>query len=118
MLALPQARILWQQREQIMMQQRRNYDRNGRLVRTRNGSFRVKWLDCVASQRLRKLKNVVLSRRSPGHARRPQARQVVARLQKLADIARADLGDKLTKTKGAGVRPAAKLQKGDARLSW
>ncbi|MEC8653413.1 MAG: sulfatase [Planctomycetota bacterium] len=44
--------------------------------------------------------------------------EVVARLQKLADIARADLGDKLTKTEGAGVRPAAKLQKGDARLSW
>ena len=44
--------------------------------------------------------------------------KVVARLQALADAARADLGDKLTKKKGAGVRPAAKLQKGDARLTW
>ena len=40
------------------------------------------------------------------------------RLQELADAARADLGDKLTKTKGAGIRPAAKLEKGDARLTW
>ena len=44
--------------------------------------------------------------------------EVVARLQALADAARADLGDKLTKTKGAGIRPAAKLEKGDARLTW
>ena len=32
--------------------------------------------------------------------------------------ARADLGDKLTKKNGAGIRPAAKLKKGDARLTW
>lgn len=44
--------------------------------------------------------------------------EVVARLQKLADAARQDLGDKLTKTKGKGIRPAGRLQKGDARLTW
>lgn len=43
---------------------------------------------------------------------------VVARLQRLADDARADLGDKLTKTKGRGVRPAGRLREGDARLVW
>ncbi|MFN3243903.1 MAG: sulfatase [Planctomycetota bacterium] len=44
--------------------------------------------------------------------------EVVARLQKLADAARQDLGDKLTKTKGSGIRPAGRLQQGDARLTW
>jgi len=44
--------------------------------------------------------------------------EVVARLQKLADAARADLGDKLTKTKGAGIRGAGRLQEGDAQLVW
>lgn len=44
--------------------------------------------------------------------------EVVARLQRLADLARADLGDKLTKTKGTGIRPAGRLQEGDARLVW
>ena len=43
---------------------------------------------------------------------------VVQRLQKLAELARRDLGDTLTKTKGAGVRPAARLQEGDPRLTW
>jgi arylsulfatase A-like enzyme len=43
---------------------------------------------------------------------------VARRLSQLAAVARLDLGDKLTKTKGGGIRPAAKLQKGDARLSW
>ncbi len=43
---------------------------------------------------------------------------VVARLQKLADAARAELGDTLTKTKGTGARPAGRLQDGDARLVW
>jgi len=43
---------------------------------------------------------------------------VVARLQRLAEAARADLGDKLTNVKGDGIRPAAKLQEGDARLVW
>jgi hypothetical protein len=44
--------------------------------------------------------------------------EVVARLQRLADRARADLGDKLTKAKGSGIRPAGKLREGDARLVW
>ncbi|MAD33938.1 MAG: arylsulfatase [Planctomycetes bacterium] len=43
---------------------------------------------------------------------------VVARLQALADAARDDLGDKLTKAKGRGVRPAAKLTQSDERLVW
>ncbi len=40
----------------------------------------------------------------------------VARLKKLAEIARADLGDKLTKRKGAGVRPVGRLGPDDERL--
>jgi hypothetical protein len=43
---------------------------------------------------------------------------VVARLQALADAARKDLGDKLTKVKGNGIRPAGQLGKGDKRLTW
>ncbi|MAG56638.1 MAG: arylsulfatase [Planctomycetes bacterium] len=43
---------------------------------------------------------------------------VVARLQKLAEIARDDLGDRLTKRPGKGVRPAGKLLRGDTRLKW
>ena len=35
--------------------------------------------------------------------------QVVERLSKLADEVRSDLGDKLTRTKATGVRPAEKL---------
>ncbi|MCC9604566.1 sulfatase [Blastopirellula sp. JC732] len=35
---------------------------------------------------------------------------VVARLQKLADEARADLGDGLTKTKGSGLRPVGRVK--------
>ena len=42
--------------------------------------------------------------------------EVVARLQQLAEAARKDLGDTLTKTKGAGVRPPGRLGDGDARL--
>lgn len=44
--------------------------------------------------------------------------EVVARLLRLADAARADLGDTLTKTAGQGVRPAGKLTADDARLHW
>ena len=44
--------------------------------------------------------------------------EVVARLQKLADKAREDLGDRLTKAKGKGIRPAAKLRPDDAKLVW
>ncbi|EAQ79656.1 arylsulfatase A (precursor) [Blastopirellula marina DSM 3645] len=36
--------------------------------------------------------------------------EVVARLQKLGDEARADLGDGLTKTKGAGLRPVGRVK--------
>ncbi|UUO08845.1 sulfatase [Blastopirellula sp. J2-11] len=36
--------------------------------------------------------------------------EVVARLQKLGDQARADLGDGLTKTKGAGLRPVGRVK--------
>lgn len=41
---------------------------------------------------------------------------VVARLQTAAAAARAELGDRLTGVQGAGVRPAGKLEPGDARL--
>lgn len=42
---------------------------------------------------------------------------IVARLQDAAEVARADLGDKLTKRMGAGVRPAGKIQDGDQLLN-
>ena len=44
--------------------------------------------------------------------------EVVERLQRLAQAAREDLGDKLTKTQGNGIRPAARLGPTDARLIW
>jgi arylsulfatase A-like enzyme len=47
-----------------------------------------------------------------------QHADVVARLQQLADRARADLGDTLTQAIGRGVRPAGRLEDGDERLSW
>ena len=43
---------------------------------------------------------------------------VVARLQKLAEEARADLGDTAQKRKGSGVRPAGQLQSGDEKHDW
>ncbi len=42
----------------------------------------------------------------------------VERLKKYAEKAREDLGDKLTKRKGTGIRPAARLTKDDKRLLW
>ena len=44
--------------------------------------------------------------------------EVVARLQELAEQARKDLGDKLTKRTGDGVRPVGRLGPGDAELRW
>ena len=44
--------------------------------------------------------------------------EVVARLQAHADQARGDLGDRLTNTKGAGVRPHGRLGPDDERLMW
>ena len=44
--------------------------------------------------------------------------EIVLRLQKLADAARLDLGDTLTKVKGNGIRPAGQLGPDDAILSW
>lgn len=44
--------------------------------------------------------------------------KVVARLQRLADEARKDLGDTLTKVKGSGIRPPGKLKPDDPRLQW
>ena len=49
---------------------------------------------------------------------REQHADIVARLQKLADAAREDLGDRLRKMPGSGVRPVGKLQPGDERLTW
>ena len=44
--------------------------------------------------------------------------EIVARLQRLAEAAREDLGDTLTEAKGKGRRPAGKLGPDDARLDW
>ncbi len=44
--------------------------------------------------------------------------EIVARLQKYAEAAREDLGDRLKKRKGQGARPAGRLQKDDPRLTW
>lgn len=43
---------------------------------------------------------------------------VVERLEQMAEMARAELGDSLTQRKGAGVREHGVLSAGDARLSW
>jgi arylsulfatase A len=48
-------------------------------------------------------------------ARHPE---VVAAINKLADRARAELGDSATKQKGSGVRPAGHLAPGDPRFDW
>ena len=44
--------------------------------------------------------------------------EIVTRLQQLASDARDDLGDRLNKRAGKGIRPAGKLQPGDPRLVW
>ena len=44
--------------------------------------------------------------------------QVVAALEQIAEQARLDLGDKLTKRKGKGIRPVGRLADGDQRLEW
>jgi arylsulfatase A len=44
--------------------------------------------------------------------------EVVTQLQQLADAARQDLGDTLTKVKGNGIRPAGKLEADDPLLVW
>jgi len=43
---------------------------------------------------------------------------IVARLSAAAEVARADLGDKLTKKTGNGTRPIGELTGDDERLSW
>ncbi len=44
--------------------------------------------------------------------------EIVARLQQLAEQARDDLGDKLNKRPGSGIRPAGKMTPDDERLTW
>lgn len=44
--------------------------------------------------------------------------EVVARLEKLADVAREQLGDKLTKREGTARRPPGRLGPDDERLVW
>lgn len=44
--------------------------------------------------------------------------EIVARLEKLADQARADLGDTLRKMKGPGIRGPGRLTASDERLVW
>jgi arylsulfatase A len=44
--------------------------------------------------------------------------EIVARLSAAADAWRADLGDKLTKNQGKGVRPSGKLSDGEPMLIW
>jgi len=57
-------------------------------------------------------------RNDPGETTdvKDQHPDILARLQRAADVARADLGDRLTNTEGSGVRPAGRLQPGDAEL--
>ncbi len=43
---------------------------------------------------------------------------VVRRLEKAAQAARSDLGDKLTKTQGEGIRPTGRMTETDPRLKW
>jgi arylsulfatase A len=44
--------------------------------------------------------------------------EVVARIKKLADRMRADLGDSLTGQEGTGRRPAGELDPGEPRFHW
>lgn len=44
--------------------------------------------------------------------------EVVERLQRYVQAAREDLGDRLTGAKGSGIRPAGRLENGDAQLVW
>jgi arylsulfatase A-like enzyme len=44
--------------------------------------------------------------------------EIVAEIQALADVMRADLGDSQTKHPGAGLRAAGQLQPGDLRFNW
>jgi arylsulfatase A-like enzyme len=44
--------------------------------------------------------------------------EVLARLMRLAQVAREDLGDRLTGEEGRGIRPAGRLGEGDTRLKW
>ncbi len=44
--------------------------------------------------------------------------EIVQRLKDLAEVARADLGDKLTKRKGDGIRGPGRLGPEDLQLVW
>ncbi len=44
--------------------------------------------------------------------------EIVARLQRAAELARRELGDALTQRQGSGVRPSGRLGDDDARLVW
>jgi arylsulfatase A-like enzyme len=44
--------------------------------------------------------------------------EVLAQLEAIAEQARADLGDTLTKRKATGARPPGRLEEGDAKLQW
>ena len=44
--------------------------------------------------------------------------EIMAKIRTLADRMRAELGDSLTKRKGAGVRQPGRLQEGDLRFQW
>ncbi len=44
--------------------------------------------------------------------------EVVAQMKKLADRMRVELGDSATGQKGAGIRPAGRLEEGDLRFHW
>jgi hypothetical protein len=43
---------------------------------------------------------------------------VVAKIKKLADRMRSDLGDSLTRQQGSGVREPGRLEEGDLRFNW
>jgi len=51
----------------------------------------------------------------PGESDSPE---VVKELLTIADRARSELGDQLTRTPGTAVRPAGKMNPGDPRLTW
>jgi arylsulfatase A len=44
--------------------------------------------------------------------------EIVAKMKKLADSMRAELGDSATKTTGTGNRPPGQLEEGDALIQW
>ncbi len=72
----------------------------------------IAYLDCQASQRRTANGSSVTTNVADANPK------IVKRLHRLAEEARADLGDSLTKRQGPGIRKAGQLGPGDKRLGF